>query len=196
MGKPKVKLLQISRYELNYVDNLYAGYHSIHLPRVKKIQCEASLLAVPKRQTIRSRMLNSYGCALLSLLLAAGLGGPLPFPDMLPFRDPPLEPSRASRSRKSDHSSAKLSLLPLEPRCSSCDSAAADKDGVLGVRRKGDMGTRRDGAVVDVEAPGRASPACSFCSVASVSYANSKKAQRKMSVPSFQASRAAISCRT
>jgi hypothetical protein len=62
-------------------------------------------------------------------------------------------PSCVSRSRKSDHSSARDSLLV---RVSSCES-----DGVLGVRRNGDMGTRR--ALLD--APGRARPACSFCSV-------------------------------
>lgn len=110
-----------------------------------------------------------YGCALLSLLLADGLGGALPFPDMLSFLDPPPAPSRASRSKKSDHNSAKLSLLALDVRCSRGDSAAVDREGVLGVRRKGDMGTRRVGAPVDVEAPGRVSPACSFCSVRPVS---------------------------
>lgn len=117
--------------------------------------------------TPNDRMMDAdrYGWVLLSLLLADGLGGPLPLPDILPFLELPPVPSRASRSRKSDHSSAKLSLLALEPRCSSDDSAAVDRDGVLGVLRNGDMGTRSDGVVTEVEAPGRANPACSFCSI-------------------------------
>jgi hypothetical protein len=67
-------------------------------------------------------------------------------------------PSCDSRSKKSDHSSARDSLLV---RVSSCES-----DGVLGVRRNGDMGTRS--ALLD--APGRAKPACSFCSAVLLDY--------------------------
>jgi hypothetical protein len=62
-------------------------------------------------------------------------------------------PSPASRSKKSDHRSARFSLLP---------ETSAFKDAVLGLRN-GDIGTR---SAEDVEdAPGRARPVCSFCSV-------------------------------
>lgn len=88
-------------------------------------------------------------------------------PDTLAVLDPAPAPSRASRSRKSDQSSARLSLLELDPLCSNCDSAAADSDGVLGVRRNGDIGIRKlvGAGAADIEAPGLARPACSFCSV-------------------------------
>jgi hypothetical protein len=62
-------------------------------------------------------------------------------------------PSPASRSKKSDHRSARFSLLP---------DTSAFKDAVLGLRN-GDIGTR---SAEDVEdAPGRARPVCSFCSI-------------------------------
>lgn len=68
-----------------------------------------------------------------------------------------LPPASASLARKSDHSSASDSLL-APPGVS---GKSAERDGVLGVRLKGDMGMRRDA----FEAPGRAKPACSRCSV-------------------------------
>lgn len=68
-----------------------------------------------------------------------------------------LLPSRASCSKKSDQSSAKDSfLLPLSGKKS------LDSEGVLGVRCHGETGIFRDG----LDAPGRARPACSRCSVA------------------------------
>ena len=65
-----------------------------------------------------------------------------------------------SRSKKSDHSSANDSLL-LELLAMSIGSLIPLlRDGVDGVRRKGDIGMRR----LLLEVPGRARPACSFCS--------------------------------
>jgi hypothetical protein len=65
-----------------------------------------------------------------------------------------------SRSRKSDHSSAKDSLL-LELLAMSMGSLMPLlSEGVDGVRLKGDMGILR----LLFEVPGRARPACSFCS--------------------------------
>ena len=86
----------------------------------------------------------------------------------LPLRLPPaVEPSSALRSRNPVHSSANDSLF-------AGDSAknSVDRDGVLGVRWKGDMGKRK----LLFDAPGLARPACSFCS-------------------SVQLRRAAINCR-
>jgi len=74
----------------------------------------------------------------------------------------PCVPSAASLSKKSCHNSAKLSLL-LELLAISIGSDAALSDGVDGVRPKGDKGMRR--LVVLDAVPGRASPACSRCSV-------------------------------
>ena len=74
-------------------------------------------------------------------------------------RDPSL-PSAASRSRKSCHSSASDSLL-LELLAINMGSDIEFNDGVLGVRRKGDMGMRRE---EPDDVPGRARPACSRCS--------------------------------
>ncbi len=65
-------------------------------------------------------------------------------------------PSWASCSRKSDQRSAKDSFL-VPPS----GKKSVDKAGVLGVRCHGDTGTLRLG----LEAPGRASPACSRCSI-------------------------------
>lgn len=65
-----------------------------------------------------------------------------------------------SRSKKSDHSSAKDSLL-LELLAMSMGSfMPLLREGVDGVRRKGDIGILR----LLFEVPGRAKPACSFCS--------------------------------
>ena len=73
----------------------------------------------------------------------------------------PSLPSAASRSKKSCHSSASDSLL-LELLAINMGSDMDASEGVLGVRRNGDMGTP---SLDDV--PGRARPACSFCSKAS-----------------------------
>jgi|SRR5690242_10980539 len=85
------------------------------------------------------------------------LGGGL---TVLPLRlaSFPSLPSAASRSKKSCHSSASDSLL-LELLAISMGSDMELSDGVLGVRRNGDIGTPRREDV-----PGRARPACSFCS--------------------------------
>jgi hypothetical protein len=77
----------------------------------------------------------------------------------LPRRDASL-PSAASRSRKSCHSSASDSLL-LELLAINIGSDIEFNEGVLGVRRKGDMGIRRE---EPEDVPGRARPACSRCS--------------------------------
>ena len=69
-------------------------------------------------------------------------------------------PSCDSCSRKSDHNSANDSFLLLLSNEKSADSV-----GVLGVRCQGDTGTLRLG----FEAPGRARPACSRCSVFDIS---------------------------
>lgn len=66
-------------------------------------------------------------------------------------------PSRALRSRKLAHSSARVSLS-LEPEGS--ENTSADNEGELGVLWKGDIGRRR----LPLEAPGLARPACSRCS--------------------------------
>jgi hypothetical protein len=78
--------------------------------------------------------------------------------------EPP--PSAASRSKKSDQSSASDSLL-LELLAISIGSvlSALLSDGVDGVRLKGDSGMRR----LLFDAPGRARPACSRCSARDVS---------------------------
>lgn len=67
-------------------------------------------------------------------------------------------PSAASLSKKSCHSSARLSLL-LELLAINMGSDMEWRLGVLGVRRKGESGTPSLELV-----PGRARPACSFCS--------------------------------
>ena len=69
-----------------------------------------------------------------------------------------LIPSLASLSKKSLHNSARLSLLVVLSNC-------VLRDGVLGVLRKGEAGTLN--AILD--APGRANPACSFCSSKAIS---------------------------
>jgi len=88
---------------------------------------------------------------------------------ILSLLDPLPLPSAASRSRKSCHSSASDSLL-LELLAMSMGSAAAECScGVDGVRRKGVNGMRSPDELDEV--PGRARPACSFCSVYAVSAA-------------------------
>jgi hypothetical protein len=77
---------------------------------------------------------------------------------VLGLRELPL-PSVASRSKKSDHSSAKLSLLAL---CS-IRVVSAFSDSVLGTFRNGANGTRRELAI-EGPAPGLVNPDCSFCS--------------------------------
>ena len=67
-----------------------------------------------------------------------------------------LIPSCASCSKKSDQSSARDSFL-VPPS----GKNSVDKAGVLGVLCHGDKGTRRLG----FDAPGRARPACSRCSI-------------------------------
>jgi hypothetical protein len=78
----------------------------------------------------------------------------------LPLRLLCIPPSWASLSKKSDQSSASDSLLP--PWWLS--KVASDNEGVEGVRRKGDRGILSR----ELEAPGRARPACSLCSVKDV----------------------------
>jgi hypothetical protein len=93
------------------------------------------------------------------------LGGGL---TVLPLLDASPFPSAASRSKKSCHNSARDSLL-LELLAMSMGSAAAAlSDAVDGVRLNGDdSGMRRPVELDDV--PGRARPACSFCSTYIVS---------------------------
>jgi hypothetical protein len=103
-------------------------------------------------------LLNSTQLLYFSLL-------PTPLPALgggevvLPRRDASL-PSAASRSRKSCQSSASDSLL-LELLAINIGSDIEFNEGVLGVRRKGDIGTRRE---EPEDVPGRARPACSRCS--------------------------------
>lgn len=97
-------------------------------------------------------------------------------------------PSPDSLSRKSDHSSARLSLLA---RCSISD-VSAFSDGVLGVLLNGDIGTLND--EVKEMPPGRARPACSFCSVI-VEYLTHEFGLLS-GLPSVQLSRAAINWST
>lgn len=78
-----------------------------------------------------------------------------------------LAPSSALRSRNPVQRSANDSLL-----AGASAKNSLDRDGVLGVRWKGDVGKRR----VLYDVPGLARPACSFCS-------------------SVQFRRAAINCR-
>lgn len=101
----------------------------------------------------------------LSLVGLVTLGLLIPCPTtlaaLLAAALPPPPPSCASRSRKSDHSSASDSLLlPLPPPPAPSGMKSEDNEGVLGVRRKGESGTRR----AAFEAPGRARPARSRCS--------------------------------
>jgi hypothetical protein len=77
---------------------------------------------------------------------------------VLGLRDVPL-PSLASLSKKSDHKSARLSLL----RRWSIREVSVLRDCVLGILRKGVNGTRKELAA-DGPPPGLARPACSFCS--------------------------------
>lgn len=88
------------------------------------------------------------------------LGGGLTVLPLLLASFPSL-PSAASRSRKSCHNSASDSLL-LELLAINMGSDIELSDGVLGVRRKGDIGTPN--LEEDEDVPGRARPACSFCS--------------------------------
>jgi hypothetical protein len=85
--------------------------------------------------------------------LVSGLGGAELL--TLPLLLPAVEPSSALRSRNPVHRSASDSLVAGGSLKNSVDS-----EGVLGVRWNGDMGKRR--LLLDV--PGRARPACSFCS--------------------------------
>ena len=85
-----------------------------------------------------------------------------------------LTPSRASCSKKSDQRSAKDSLLvPLSGKKS------VDKAGVLGVRCHGETGT----LALGFEAPGRARPACSLCSVRSQYYKACSDANKRTLCP-------------
>jgi hypothetical protein len=77
---------------------------------------------------------------------------------MLPVLDAGLLPSSACLSKNPVHSSASDSLFSLLPEVSGKNSE--DKDGVLGVRWNGDIGSR----ILLFDAPGLARPACSFCS--------------------------------
>ena len=86
------------------------------------------------------------------------LGGGLTVLPLLLASFPSL-PSAASLSKKSCHSSAKLSLL-LELLAINIGSLIELRLGVLGVLRNGLTGTPSRELV-----PGRARPACSFCSV-------------------------------
>lgn len=81
----------------------------------------------------------------------------LPFLESEPIISDVL-PSSALRSRKPAQRSASDSLPPDVGGASEKNSVL--RDGVLGVRWKGEAGRRR----VLCDAPGRARPACSFCS--------------------------------
>lgn len=105
----------------------------------------------------------------------------------LPLRDTSL-PSAASRSRKSCQSSANDSLL-LELLAINIGSLMLLREGVEGVRLKGDIGSRRPEEVDAV--PGRARPACSRCSEGEVSMNNESGV--KGDVPSVQPNKAEIS---
>ena len=90
-------------------------------------------------------------------------GGEVGIVAWLPLRD--RSPSPASRSKKSDQSSARDSLL-LELLAMSIGSVSElFNDGVDGTRLNGDKGILK----LLFEAPGRARPACSFCSVKGIS---------------------------
>ena len=97
-----------------------------------------------------------------------------------------LIPACASCSRKSDQSSARDSFL-VPPS----GKKSVDKAGVLGVLCHGDKGTRRFG----LDAPGRARPACSRCSMAVRKHIRDLGAQNLV-LPSVQASRLAMICKT
>lgn len=86
----------------------------------------------------------------------------VPMLDTLPFLESKpitsdVRPSSALRSRKPAQRSARDSLPDAD---GASEKKSVLKDGVLGVRWKGDAGRRR----VLCDAPGRARPACSFCS--------------------------------
>lgn len=85
--------------------------------------------------------------------------GRLPTVAVLPLL---LLPTSASCSRKLLHSSASDSLLLL---LSFIIGWSEFREGVLGVRRKGDIGIRR----LPVMPPGLDRPACSRCSVVEIS---------------------------
>lgn len=104
--------------------------------------------------------------SLVGLVILGTLGLLMPWPATLAalLLDPP---SKASRSRNSDQSSASDSLLPLVLSGIKSD----DNEGVLGVRRNGDSGTLR----AELEAPGRASPACSLCAVVTCQPVHSRR---------------------
>ena len=102
-------------------------------------------------QSVTTHHLSAMPSPLAVSLLGGG--------DVVPL--PRREPSFASRSRKSDQSSANDSLL-LELLAMSIGSLMLlFSEGVDGVRRNGDMGMRR----LLFDAPGRARPACSRCSI-------------------------------
>lgn len=94
-------------------------------------------------------------------------------------------PSWASCSRKSDHSSASDSFLLVFS-----GKKSVDNEGVLGVRCQGESGTRRLG----LEAPGRARPACSRWSAMFISFKTLSVMGKMQSIPSDQASKAAMIC--
>ena len=102
--------------------------------------------------------------------------------DLVPWGLGDCTPSCASCSRKLDHKSASDSFRPLLS-----GKKSVDRDGVLGVRCHGDNGTLRLG----LDAPGLARPACSRCS-SQVSKSNLSNCTP--SLPSVQASNAAIIC--
>ena len=80
----------------------------------------------------------------------------------LPLLLPEVEPSSALRSRNPVQRSANDSLL-----AGGSVKNSVDNDGVLGVRWNGDTGNLR----VLPDVPGRARPACSFCSSVQLSSA-------------------------
>lgn len=81
----------------------------------------------------------------------------LPFLESGPIISDVL-PSSALRSRNPAHRSARDSFPDVDGGASEKNSVL--RDGVLGVRWKGEAGRRS----VLCDAPGRARPACSFCS--------------------------------
>lgn len=86
----------------------------------------------------------------------------MPILDTLPFleSEPIISdvlPSSALRSRNPAQRSARDSLPDVG---GASEKKSVLKDGVLGVRWKGEAGRRK----VLCDAPGRARPACSFCS--------------------------------
>lgn len=86
----------------------------------------------------------------------------LPFLESGPMISDVL-PSSALRSRKPAHRSARDSLPDVDEVS---EKNSVLKEGVLGVRWNGDAGRRSE----LWEAPGRARPACSFCSSVQARY--------------------------